>query len=127
MGKAFVVWLALLVSIVALGGLRDVLLAPRVGELRAHQLGTIAACAAVLVVVCAFMPWLAPPTALHALGLGVLWVGLAVGFELGFFHFVMGVPWSRLLADYNLARGRLLLLLWLTVLLAPLLCLKASS
>jgi hypothetical protein len=38
------------------------------------------------------------------------------------FHFVAGVPWPRLLADYNLAEGRLLALLWFTVLLGPLVC-----
>ena len=37
------------------------------------------------------------------------------------FHFAAGVPWSELFADYNVAQGRLLLLLWLTVLFGPLL------
>jgi len=126
-GRAIVVWLALLVVIVILGGLRDALLAPRVGELRAHQLGTLAACAAVLVVVCVMLPWVGPVTPDQALGLGAFWVALAVGFEVGFFHFARKMPWSDLMADYNLAEGRLLVLLWITVLLAPLVCFLAHG
>lgn len=127
LGKAVVVWLALLVSIVALGGLRDALLVPRIGELRAHQLGTIAASGAAFALICVLLPWVGPATAAQALGLGVFWVVLAVAFEVGFFHFARKVPWSRLLADYNLAEGRLLMVLWLTVLLAPVICWSRGS
>ena len=33
--------------------------------------------------------------------------------RLGFGHFVDGLSWTRLLSDYDLSEGRLLLLLWL--------------
>lgn len=79
----------LLAAIVGLGALRERYLTPALGDLLAHQVGTLWACAA----------------------------ALAVGFEIGFFHFVTGRPWSVLLADYNLLKGRLLL--WLSVLLGP--------
>jgi hypothetical protein len=34
----------------------------------------------------------------------------------------MHEPWERLLADYNIVRGRLLIVVWLTTLFAPLVC-----
>lgn len=121
-GKALIVWFAQLVAIVMLGGLRDKLLSPRVGEKAAHQLGTVSACLVVFIIIFVFLPWLNPPSPVHALALGSFWVALAVAFEFGFFHFSMKVPWSQLLADYNIAKGRLLILLWITVLFAPLIC-----
>lgn len=52
---------------------------------------------------------------------GGLWTALTVGFEFGFGRFVMGHPWSRLLADYNLLAGRLWVLVLLLLLFGPLL------
>lgn len=41
-------------------------------------------------------------------------------FELGFGHWVAGHPWQRLLADYDLAAGRVWALVLLWVALTPL-------
>jgi hypothetical protein len=120
--RAFGVWLVQLVVIVVLGGLRDTYLQPLIGDHRAHQVGTIAASLAVFGVICLFLSWIGPASRAHALGLGAFWLLLALAFEFGVFHFIVGVPWSRLLEDYNLARGNLLVLLWLTVLLGPVVC-----
>ena len=51
--------------------------------------------------------------------IGVLWPIMTVAFEFGFFHFVMGKPWEALLADYNVLRGRIWVLVLATVLLGP--------
>ncbi|MFU8856216.1 MAG: hypothetical protein ACNA8S_04325 [Deferrisomatales bacterium] len=66
----------------------------------------------------ALVGWLRP-TLSQTLGVGALWVFPAPSFELGFFHFVQGVPWEVLLRDYDLRGGRLLPFLWLTTLLGP--------
>ena len=44
---------------------------------------------------------------------------LASSFEFGFGHYVDGLTWTRLLADYDLSEGRLLLLLWGTICAGP--------
>lgn len=51
----------------------------------------------------------------EALVIGIGWLLCAIAFEFGFGHYVDGLSWSRLLADYDLTRGRLLLLVWLAV------------
>jgi hypothetical protein len=115
--KAAAAWLGMLVTIVCLGALRETFLRPAVGELRAHQIGTLAACAAVAAIVASFV-WQVRPTPRQALALGGGWVALAMVFELGL-GAVRGVDWARLVADYDVRHGRLLPLLWLTILLAP--------
>lgn len=116
--RALGIWCGFLVAIVSLGALRDLLLTPRIGEPWAHRIGTLAACAAVAAI-CA---WRVPRLRLTergALALGTAWLAMALGFEFGFFHFARGVPWEAILRDYDLRAGRLLILLWLTVALAP--------
>jgi len=125
--RAFVVWLVQLGAVVVLGGLRDTFLQPVVGVHRAHQIGTVLASLAVFGVICLFLSWIGPASRAQALGLGAFWLLLALAFEFGVFHFIVGVPWSRLLEDYNLARGNLLVLLWLTVLLGPVVCFAARA
>ena len=44
------------------------------------------------------------------------WLGLTVLFEFVFGHYIMGNPWSWLLHDYDLSKGRvwILVLIWVT-------------
>ena len=89
-------------------------LTPRIGELAAHQAGTMLVTAAFLAAIAGFV------TRLHiepdeALVIGAGWLLCAVIFEFGFGHYVDGLSWRRLLADYDLTRGRLLVFVWLAV------------
>lgn len=120
--KATAVWFLQLVTAVVLGGLRQKFLEPQIGEHRAHQIGTLIGCAAFALIIYLALPWLAPASLIQAMLIGLFWLSLALAFEFGFFHFIAGKPWPELLADYNLARGRLLVLLWLTVVFTPPVC-----
>jgi hypothetical protein len=53
----------------------------------------------------------------EALTVGLRWTALTVSFEFAFGRLVAKKPWSELMADYNLIRGRLwpLVLLWLEI------------
>ena len=55
----------------------------------------------------------------RALLLGIFYLFLTTGFEFGFFHFLMDVPWERLLAEYHIREGRLWVLVLLAVLVFP--------
>jgi hypothetical protein len=115
--KAAGTWMGLLAAIVLLGGLRETFLRPAFGELRAHQIGTLAACAMAATIIASFV-WHEHPTPRQGLLVGASWLALAVVLEFGL-GTVRGVPWARLWADYDISQGRLLPLLWLTVLLTP--------
>jgi hypothetical protein len=107
-------WLLLAATATAAGICREQWLVPRVGELRAHQAGTLIVIAAFLGLIWLFVRRLRLLPR-EALVIGIGWVLAAISFEFGFGHWVDGLPWRRLLSDYDLSQGRLLVLLWATV------------
>lgn len=118
--RAAAVWLLLLVIAIAAATLRVRLLEPRLGELRAHQLGTLAVVALFGAALWLTVPWVEPAldrARLIALGAG--WAAATILFEFGFGRWVAGHSWSRLLADYDLLAGRLWVLVLLTLLVGP--------
>ena len=118
--RAAAVWFMLLAIAVVAGAVRTTLLQPRVGEQAAHVIGTLASVAIFAVVIWCTVSWIAPRSDRGQLvRVGIGWVAATVLFEFGFGRYVMGHPWSRLLADYNLLAGRLWVLVLLTLLLMP--------
>ena len=118
--RGLVVWLFLAVVAVTGGILREGQLTPRFGESGAHLLGTVVVVLVFLVVIAGSVRWIVPGLERsHLFYLGVFWVLLTITFELGFGHFVVGHPWSRLLHDYNLLAGRVWILVILALLFAP--------
>jgi hypothetical protein len=63
--------------------------------------------------------WLHAADARAAVRIGLLWLALTVAFEFLAGHFVFRTPWHRLLADYNLAAGRIWVLVPVTTAIAP--------
>jgi hypothetical protein len=120
--KAFGVWLILLLAAFINGGIREMLIVPRVGEQVGHIIGVVVFSGAIFGITYVFVKALEPLPAITLIEIGLLWLILSLLFEFGFFHYVMHEPWSKLLADYNVFRGRLLILVWLTTLFSPLVC-----
>jgi len=117
---ALAVWLLLLVVAFSLGAVRELLIAPAIGEPLAHVVGTLAFVAVMPSSTAVFVRRIGPRCSLTDLWLvGLLWLALTVAFEFLFFHFVARKPWEVLLADYNLLAGRIWLLVPLTELLGP--------
>jgi hypothetical protein len=102
---------------VANGALREALLTPRVGGLRAHQLSTLTAILFFGVYIAWLMRRWRPATRRETVGIGALWLLLTVLFEFGMGRLLLHREWTVLLADYNLAAGHLwpLLLVWVAV------------
>lgn len=116
--RALALWILLGVLAVTLGGLRQTWLAPALGDVRAHQAETLFFCAVIVVVAFFGVRWMRATPA-QGLRVGALWIALTVVFEFGVFGLVLGHPWSELLADYNLAEGRLWPLVLITEFTAP--------
>ena len=123
LGYGVGVWLLIAVVAISNGIVRVAVVQPVIGEYPAHVVATlvtgIPAIAVVMYLYFRYGP--IEHTRRELLALGAFWLALTVVFEFGFGHYVIGHPWSRLLADYNLLAGRLWVLVLLLTLLGPLL------
>lgn len=117
--KAILAWLLLFVVMFANGAIRVVALQPRLGEDRARQLASLSGLALVLIVSWLFVRLTPEARSSQLRWVGVAWVGATIAFEFLFGHFVSGLGWQALLADYDILRGRLWSLILIGVCLGP--------
>ena len=119
-GWARIVWLGFLFMAVAVGALREGLVVQIVGPAAAHIIGTVL----VVTIILAATWFFVRITAARCRGadfwrIGLLWTISTIGFEVVFFHFVVGRSWRELGAEYNLAAGRIWVLVPLATLIGP--------
>jgi len=122
--KAAGIWALMLIIAIILGAGREMLLTPAVGELSAHQIGSILFSVCIFLLVYSLIPTMKLTTHSAYWLLGISWVAMTVTFEFLFGHFVMGHSWSRLLADYNLLQGRLWILILMVTGISPFIAAK---
>jgi hypothetical protein len=114
-------WLVLTVLAILNGVLRDATYGNALGEYAGHVLSSLIFVAVVLAVTYVFLRLVRLDYGLgDLLVVGGMWVVMTVAFEFLFGHYVVGHPWSRLLADYNVLKGRAWGLVLFAVFLAPL-------
>lgn len=116
--KAVVIWACILALAVANGILRELALAPWLGEPAALVISGILLSALILGVAYVSLPWLETrkPAALFAIGLG--WLALTLVFEVSFGHW-QGKSWPDIAAMYTVKDGNLWLVVLATTALAP--------
>lgn len=117
--QSFLYWVLLIPIAIGNGSFREFVIAKRVPELRAHQLSTITGLTLFTVYYWILSYFWKLSSYPEAIAIGFLWLALTVLFEFVFGHYVMKHPWSRLLADYNLAKGRLWVLVLVWTFLGP--------
>ncbi|MDO8988659.1 MAG: hypothetical protein Q7U91_03405 [Sideroxyarcus sp.] len=110
-------WFVLLALAMVNGALRELTYGKHVSELLAHQLSCVSGILLFAVVIRLFVRRWPPASAREAIYIGLFWMALTVAFEFLFFHYVTGHPWEVLLANYDMASGRMwpLVLLWVAV------------
>lgn len=125
---AFTLFWIPMMPIAILNGLaRQMLIAPHVSELAAHQISTASALA-----LFTLYTWLLirrHPLASNAQAIagGIVWLTLTVAFEFIFGHFVGGHSWQTLISDYNIIEGRVWILIPLALTVLPLAVHKINS
>jgi hypothetical protein len=119
MVRAVVAWCAILLFAILNGALRQALLVPRIGEGAGHVVSTVLLSLFIVGAAWLMVPWIRPPTVRDAWAVGAVWLALTLAFEFLAGHFLFGDPWETLLADYNVARGRIWILVVITTLLVP--------
>lgn len=116
MWKYILAWIPMVLIAVANGILRVAWYGKGSSELTAHQISSLTG-----IVLFGFYIWVVirswpPDSAMQALAIGLVWLGLTIAFEFLFGHYVAQHPWGRLIYDYNLLAGRIwvIVLLWVT-------------
>ena len=114
-----IAWLGAPALAIVNGAARELVYKEQVGESTANQI-SVAPLIALLTLYFWFLQRRWPlATTRDAVAVGAAWAAMSVLFEFGFGHYVDGLTWTRLLADYDLSEGRLLLLLWGTICAGP--------
>jgi hypothetical protein len=116
--KYLIAWFPMLLIAIANGAARDLIYKRYVGDLTAHQISTFS-----LILLFAIYTWYIvsrypPASGTEAILAGLLWMILTLAFEFGFGR-ARGNSWDKLLADYNLLKGRLWVLIPIWVAIAP--------
>jgi hypothetical protein len=106
--RAFAVWLVIIAVETAHGILRTLWLQPLVGDFEARQIATVIGSALILIVAYLFGPWLHVAGTRTLLAVGLFWVALTVVFECVLGRFLLGLSWERILSDYDVSRGGLM-------------------
>ncbi|MEO8028669.1 MAG: hypothetical protein ABI823_19460, partial [Bryobacteraceae bacterium] len=125
--RALAVWLILILAESIHGVLRTLLLAPRVGDFAARQIGVLTGSLLILGISWLFVRWIGATGSRQLLAVGALWLVLTLSFELGAGHWAFGRSWASLGQDYDLPHGGLLPLGLLFLTLSPLLAARIRS
>jgi hypothetical protein len=114
--RAMTVWLLMAVLAVVNGMVRNTLISPRTGEYAGHVISTVFFCILSFFVMWLLLPWIGPWDRGQVWRIGITWLCSTVAFEFIAGRYVFGNSWEKLLADYNIFRGRL----WIAVLVLQL-------
>jgi hypothetical protein len=112
------VWLVILVLASLNGAVRDLIVAPRIGDTMARALSTVMLCGVILLVTWYTIRWMGTQNARQALAVGALWLVLTLCFEFGAGRYA-GKPWPVILGDYDVTRGRIWVLVPIITFVAP--------
>ena len=115
--RAILSWIPMVFIAIGNGMIRTSVYQKYTGELIAHQISTFTAIILFGIYIWFVIPFLKLQFASQAIEAGLIWLGLTAAFEFVFGHFVVGHPWSKLIADYKIWQGRLwiLVLIWITI------------
>ena len=117
--KLFGIWVILAVSAIVVATFRNGVLLPPFGEQTAHQLGTVMFLVVQFIIIFFFIKKFKIKDIKTLLRIGLFWITLTMLFEFCFGHYVIGHPWEKLFADYNLFNGRLWLIVLINNIAAP--------
>jgi hypothetical protein len=90
------------------GLLRELILAPAVGALPARQIGVPVGSVIVFAIAWGSARWIGAQGRRQWLAIGAFWVALTLVFEISL-GLAVGASWTRILSDYNPARGGFML------------------
>jgi hypothetical protein len=117
--RYILVWIPMIFIAIVNASIRELVYAKYLGELRAHQVSTATGILLFGLYIWVITNFWHIQSTTQALTIGLIWLGLTVAFEFLFGHYIVGQPWSKLLADYNLLAGRVWIFVLIWTAIAP--------
>ena len=99
--RAALVWMLFMLAETGSGLVREVFIAPVLGDLRARQLGVLVSCIILFVIAWLTARWMGAGTRRQQLMVGGFWVLLTLIFEFALGR-AIGVSWSSILSGFML-------------------------
>jgi hypothetical protein len=113
-------WFLFMIVAIINAVLRNGVYKPIIGDLRAHQLSTIIFIAIILILTyLVFRFSKMEVTTQQTFIIGSIWLLATICFEFLAGHFAFGNSWDKLLADYNILKGRIWSLVLITIFFSP--------
>lgn len=106
--RAFTVWLMIIFAESLHGTLRELFLAPRIGEFPARRIGFFVGISIIFMISYFSVRWINAPSPKALLAAGLMWAISTLAFELGLGVFILNYSTGRLLEDYDPVRGGLM-------------------
>lgn len=121
--RSIVVWLVVIAAETIHGTLRNVFIAPLLGDLHSRQIGVFVGSLIIFGIAYLFICWLRSSSTRSLLAIGALWVLMTVIFEVAL-GVALGMSANRITEDYDPSRGGLMLFGLAFMLISPLLASK---
>lgn len=121
--RPVVVWLVMIVAETIHGTIRNVFVAPLLGDLTSRQIGVFVGSLIIFGIACLFISWLRTRSTISLLAIGVVWVVMTIIFEVTL-GMALGLSADRISEDYDPSRGGLMIFGLAFMLLSPLLASK---
>ena len=106
--RAFTVWLVIIFAESIHGTLRQLFLAPLVGDFPARRIAFFVGTLLSFAIAYLFISWIDAPNQKSLFVVGLMWMILTACFEFGLGYFVLNYSWERMFEDYDLSRGGLM-------------------
>ena len=117
------VWFIIMIFAILNGILREYIISIKFGDYFGHILSVVILSSIILILTSLFLKILSISENNHGLWLiGIMWLIMTISFEFIFGYFVIGHSISFLLADYNILKGRLWIIILIITLISPILC-----
>ena len=113
-------WFLFMILAIVNAGVRNIVYKSIIGELRAHQLSTFIFIALIIIVTYLILRYgNLNLTTQQTFIIGSVWLLLTICFEFIAGHYIFENSWDRLIADYNIIKGRIWSLVLITTFFAP--------
>ena len=125
--RALAVLLVIIFAESVHGTLRQLFLAPLVGDFMARRIAFFVAILLIFLITYFFIRWISAPNVKSLFAVGLIWMILMTLFEFGLGILVMNYSWERMFEDYDVSRGGLMGFGLLFMIFAPWLAAKVRG